>query len=527
MRLAGRQPFLLLAVCLIGALFAAPLGYLLVRNLSEGGAFWSTLAERSTLEALGRSLILAVAVSAACALIGGGAAWLVVRSDLPGRRAWRLLLPLPLVIPSFIGAFALIAAFSPGGLLSELLGTTSLPSIHGFPGAFAVLTLLSYPFVFLPVAARLLQLPRNLEESALLLGRRPAAVFARVVFPQVRGALAAGTLLVFLYTLSDFGAVQLLRYDTLTREIYATRLLDPATSLALSLQLGVLALVVVFAGRILSRSSSPAARIGGPARLVPLGPWKAPAVAAVALLTILALVAPVAVLCYWALRGLVRGSTRASALVTDAGSLLEPLGNTAAVSLAAAVVAVVVVLPIAYLVTTRRSAIGEVANGLVVSGFALPGLVTALALVFWTLNAPGPLGALYQTLPLLVIAYVLHFAAQSMRTASVAVANVPPRLVEAARTLGVSRARRFRSVELPLMAPPLIAGGGLVLLSAMKELPATLLLAPAGFQTLATKIWVATEDAFLADASLASLVLIALSGVLTWVFVIRRAAAVS
>ncbi len=164
---------------------------------------------------------------------------------------------------------------------------------------------------------------------------------------------------------------------------------------------------------------------------------------------------------------------------------------------------------------------------MVVGGFALPGLVIALALVFWTLGAPEPFASLYQTLPLLVGAYVLHFGALALGTAQVAVAGIPRSLEDAARVLGGGRLRRFARVELPLMAPGLAAGAGLVLLSAMKELPATLLLAPAGFPTLATRIWSAAEDAFWADASLAALALVAVSGVLTWLLLIRRGRAVA
>lgn len=521
----ARAPWLSAAAAVVAVLFAAPLVYLVVRSASERGAFLSALSTGS-LGPLGRSLLLASSASAACAVIGTGAAWAITRTDLPGRRVFRLLLPLPLVIPSFIGAFALLAAFAPGGLLEETFGVGWLPAVDGFPGAFAVITLLSYPFVFLPVAARLAHLDRSLEESAQLLGRRPLAVFAHVVLPQARSAIVAGALLVFLYALSDFGVVQLLRYDTLTRAIYASRLLDPPLSLTLSLELGLLALAVVGLERLAARKGArrDLRRLRDPL-VVPLRRWRWPAAGLVTLLVSLALAAPVAVLVVWAVRGLVRGSTRASALVSNAGDLVGPALNTTLVSVVAAAAAVALVVPIAYLAVRRRSRVGTLASALVVGGFALPGLVIALSLVFWTLDAPGPIGALYQTLPLLVFAYVVHFGAQSMGTAEVAVSSIPRQLDEAALALGARRARRFLRVELPLMTPTLLAGAGLVMLSTMKELPATLLLAPPGFQTLATKIWTATEDAFLADASLAALVLVALSGVLTWLLVVRRAAA--
>ncbi|MFQ5425877.1 MAG: ABC transporter permease, partial [Gaiellales bacterium] len=195
------------------------------------------------------------------------------------------------------------------------------------------------------------------------------------------------------------------------------------------------------------------------------------------------------------------------------------------VSVVTGLLAVVVVLPVAYATVRRRSRIGEAAGAMITGGFALPGLVVAPSLVFWALGAPGPIGALYQTTPLLVLAYVINFGALAMRTSQVAVAGVPGQMTDAARLLGAGRLRRFTRVELPLMVPGLLAAGGLVLLSTMKELPATLLLAPPGFQTLATKIWAATEQAFLAEASVAALVLVALSAILTYTLVIRRATA--
>jgi iron(III) transport system permease protein len=521
-----RAPVSLVAVsAVVACLFATPLAYLAVRGLTEGGtlAVW---ASGATLGPLARTLLLGVSVAAASAVLGTALAWLVARTDLPGRRAARLLLPLPLVMPSFIAAFALLAAFAPGGLLAGLLeplGVERLPAFEGFWGALYVLTLFTYPYVYLPVAARLGQLPASLEESARLLGRGPAAVFRTVVAPQAAGAVWAGTLLVFLYTISDFGAVQLLRYHTLTSSIYASRVFDRPGALAQSLLLGLLAVVVVAAERSATRGARPGRlAAGGRSLWVPLGRWRAPAVALVAGVVGLALVAPVGVLAFWAVRGLAAGSTRAGALVTDAGELALPAAHTAAMAVLAALVALVAVVPVAYLTVRHASRLAGTANAVIVGGFAVPGLVVALALAFWTLQAPWPLAALYQTQALLVFAYVVHFGSQALRAAQVAVAAVPSRLDDAARTLGAGRLRRLRTVDLPLATPGLLAGAGLVLLSTMKELPATLLLAPPGFETLATRIWNATEDAFLADASLASLFLLALSGVLTWFLVVRR-----
>ena len=509
----------------VAALFAAPAAYLVMKNLSAPRAFWSAVSDSGALAALGRSLLLATTVCLSASVVGTLAAWAVTRTDVWGRRLWRLLLPLPLVIPSFTGAFVLLAAFAPGGVLEALLaplGVGRLPSVRGFAGSFVVLTLFTYPYVYLPVAARLRQLPASLEESAALLGTRARKVFWTIVLPQARGAILAGALLVFLYTVGEFGVVQLMRYDTVTRVIYSTRLLDQATSLALSLQLGVVAALVVGLERLVTRGGNPESRRTSGALQIRLGRWRLPAAVSLGSLVGLALGTPVAVLAWWTGRGLLAGSAPAGSLTAGSSGLLAPVVNTAAVSIAAALGAALLVLPVAYLTVRRRSAVGAVANVVVVGGFALPGLAVALAIVFWATAAPGPLGLLYQTTPLLVLAYVVHFGAMALRSAQAALASIPAAVEDAARVLGASAARRFLAVELPLMAPGLLAGGGLVLLSSMKELPATLLLTPPGFQTLATRIWGATESAFFVDASIASLLLIALSGVLTWLLVIRR-----
>jgi iron(III) transport system permease protein len=171
--------------------------------------------------------------------------------------------------------------------------------------------------------------------------------------------------------------------------------------------------------------------------------------------------------------------------------------------------------------TTRRpNAPSQVAAAAVIGGFAIPGLVIALALAVLTLNTPA-LNGWYQTLPVLVGAYVIHFGSQAMASTESAVRAVPNDLRESSVLLEPSRTRRWARVDLPLMRPGLVAGGGLVMLATLKELPATLLLAPIGFTTLATEIWGAYEEGFYATTGVASLVLIALSAALTWALVLR------
>ena len=503
----------------LGAVFVVPIGYLLVRNLGEG---FAGVFERDAVAPLGRTLALATTVSCTTSVVGTMLAWLVVRTDLPGRRFWRLVAPLPLVVPSFVGAFCFLAAFTDGGLVERYvlspLGIDASWRIEGFGWSVLVLTLFTYPYVYLPVAARLAALPRSIEESARVLGRTPRRTFVEVVLPQVKGAIVAGALLVFLYSLSDFGAVQLLRYDTLTRSIYAaTQSFDERSAFGSSLLLAAAAIAVVVGERRWSERSGrrEAHGVGRDPVRYRLGRGRLPAAGAVGGVLTAALFAPVAVLVQWTVRGIVNG--------TDLHA--ERLGpatlHSAQYGVVGAAIAVVLVLPAAYLtVRYPTSWWSRVVNAMITSAFALPGLVLGFAFVNVALADRVP-ELLYQSTTLLIVAYVVHFGVQALRANQVAVGGVPPRLGEAARSLGARPLERMWRIDLPLMRSGLAAGGGLVMLSIMKELPVTLLLHPSETDTLTIQIFSATDSAFYAQAGLFALVLVALSATLTWFVTIR------
>jgi iron(III) transport system permease protein len=508
---------------LVAVAFALPAAYVLWRAASLGSDLGELVDEAGA--PLWRTVQLAVLVSASTAVLGTGLAWLLVRTDVPLARLWRALAPLPLVFPSFVGAAAFLAGLAPDGVLREalaLVGYDAPRRFRGLGASWLVLTLFTYPYVYLPVAARLAALPPSLEESARLLGDGPRRMFRRVVLPAARSSILGGTLLVFLYSLSEFGAVQLLGYDTLTRLVYATRLVDQAQSFAAATLLLVMAAAAVLVERRLRGGGVRTAAAARRARPVALGRWRLPALGLVLAVLALALVVPVLSLGQWAWRGFGHDPRPLSAFGDELGALGGPAWTTAWLGLVAGALAVAVVLPAALLTARRRTRLAPVLDVAVLAGFAVPGLVIALSLAFWSLRVE-PFDRLYQTAPLLIVAYVVHFGSQALRSAEVAVGAVPGRLAESARLLGAAPWRRALTVHLPLMRPGLLAGGGLVLLSTVKELPATLLLAPTGTETLATRVWSSFEEGFLAEAGLAALVLLAVSGVLTWLFVLRRA----
>jgi iron(III) transport system permease protein len=508
--LGGRRPpaLLLAASALVAILAALPALYLAIVVAGELDSAWEAIWDLRTLELVLRSAGLAAAVTATAIAIAVPIAWLTTRTDLPGRRVWATLATLPLVIPSYIGAYLFVSAFGPRGALQGLLeplGVDRLPSIYGFWGAWLVLTLFTYPLILLTVRAALRGLDPQLEEAARAMGRPPLQVFRTVVLPQLRPAIAAGALLVSLYVLADFGAVSIMRFNSFTREIYITfsSSFDRTGAAALGLLLVVLTFgMLVLYTRARSRLRFHRATPGTarPAGAVPLGPWRWPALAFCAAVVCLALVLPVGLLLHWATQGL-GGDVALGNVAVDAGNSLL------AASLAAAAAAALAIL-IALIVVRFPSAISAGVERISYAGYALPGIVVAVALVFFGVRVAPPL---YQSLAMLVIALTLHFLPLAIGSVSAALLQVPPRLEEAGRALGRGPLSVFRTITAPLAIGGVAAGAALVFLNAVKELPATLLLAPIGFETLALDIWHQTTTGFFEAGAIPALVLLAIS----------------
>lgn len=512
-------PLLRLLGLLVGASAALPLVYLVWRTNELGWAeAWRIASSDRTRRLLWSTLQLAVSVTAASVLISVPLAWLTTRTDLPLRRFWVVVTALPLAIPTYVGAWAMIGALGPRGMLQgglERFGVTQIPSIYGFWGAFVVLTLFSYPYVLLTVRAAYRRLDPSLEEASRTLGRGSFPTFMRVVLPQLRPSIVAGSLLVSLYTLSDFGAVSMLRYDTFTRAIFVQYrgALNRGSAAVLGLVLVVLTISVLAAEqRFRGREQLHRLHGGGARRssVVRLGRWRWVATTAVGILTFVALVMPMSVIGYW----LWRGARVGEPVLPD----LSLITNSLTVSLFGALVAVAAALPVAMLVVRHPGRFSRMIERLSWSGYALPGIVVALALVFFgARRAPWA----YQTMGMLVFAYTILFLPQAIGAIRASLLQVTPSLEEASRVLGSGPGATFRKVVLPLSRPGVTAGGALVFLTCMKELPATLLLAPTGFSTLSTRIWNATSEGFLARAAGPALALVLLSSLPMAVLVSR------
>ena len=499
-----------IAAGLVAALLLLPPGYLLLRALGESQSAWKTLLRPQTIQILGRTLWLALTVTLTSVLIAVPLAWLTVRTDLPLRRMWAILTPLPLVIPSYVGAYLAVSALGPRGLLQQVLerafGVERLPQIYGFPGALFVLTLMSYPYVLLTVRVALQHMDPALEEAARSLGKNGWATFSQITLRHLRPAIGAGSLLVALYTLRDFGAVSLLRYNTFTRSIYIQfNSFDRSSAATLALVLVALTfLILMFEARTRGRARYYQSGVGvvRPPTRFELGRWRWPATIFCGLIVLVSLILPAGVLLYWFVRGIESIDTvRALGLAT---------WNSVLGSALAAIVTVVAALPIAILAVRAWSRRSQMLERVTYSAFALPGIVVALALVFFGANYALPL---YQTLPMLLAAYAILFIPQALGTVRSSLLQVHPSLEETARSLGRNQWQVLMRVTIPLVRPGLLAGAALVFLTTMKELPATLLLAPLGFKTLSTSVWSAVSEAFFAQAAAPALLIMLVSSV--------------
>jgi iron(III) transport system permease protein len=513
---SGRRPPWWLWAAGIAVLIpvTVPVVFLFAKVFGASAAAWDALIDLRTGRLILSSALLVALVTATSLVIGVAAAWVVNRTTIGFAAGWAVLLSLPLVIPSYVIALSYLAAGGPRGLIADLTGFP-IPLVVGLPGAWLALTLSTYPYVFLIAATALRRQDPALEEAAAGLGASSLRVFRSVTVPLLRPALGSAALLVGLYTLSDFGAVSLMRYDTFTRVIYAQYAgrLDRTPAAVLSAVLILIALAMIVAegrtrGKATYASRRPGRRVGRRA-LRPVGNIAAhvflSAVVAAGVMV------PVGVLGAWFLRGIAAGEVAGVGWGAITGSVVGS-GLAALIAMAAAVP--VVVLAVRYPSPSTR----WIERSVFVT-FSLPHITVAMAVVVVSITILGPL---YQSLTLLVVVYAAVFLAQATGPTRAALLQVDPSLEEASRSLGKGQFATLGAVTLPLIGRGILAGGALVFLTTMKELPVTLILRPTGFDTLAIRIWSAAQELFYARAAAAALLLLVVSAVPMYFLVIRN-----
>jgi iron(III) transport system permease protein len=501
-------PFLIVGI-IVSFAMVLPLIYLGLRASEAGVGILNILASYRTIEVFANSAVLALVVTALSAVIAVAAAFLTVKTDLPWKKFWSVMFVLPLAIPSFVGSFALIATFAPrGSVLQNLLaplGVEVLPSIYGWPGAIMALTLFTYPYIFLTARTSLRGMDPAIEEVSRSLGHNIRSTIRHVTLPHLYPSIAAGSLLVAFYVLSDFGTPALMRFDSFTRIIYVEYQLafDRSSAAILSLLLvALVGLILYFEHRVRGRATYYSLGPGTKRQptIISLGRWKLVALAFCILIVTLAIFVPVGVLLYWFLQGVAVGETPPNiGLVTL---------NTLYVAVLATLVIAALALPMALLVVRFPNKSTSLIEKISYLGFAMPGIVVALALVsFGAKHLP----VLYQSMPMLIFAYMVLFIPLSIGTIRSSLLQISPKVEEAARSLGMSAGRTMMTVTIPMAKTGLLAGAALVILTIMKELPATLLLSPIGFKTLATQVWTGAETASFAYAAAPALILVGIS----------------
>ncbi len=510
-----RAPALDELVAIVIALIAlGPLAYLVWRSWQGSENALAALQHPRTVTLLLRSLGLAAAVAGTSVLLALPLAWLTERVAVPGRRALAILFALPMAVPSYLMAYAVVATLGPRGALAELtgrvLGIERLPEIYGFFGAWLTLTLVTYPYVYLAVRASLRGIDPSFEDAARLLGRGRLATFWSITVPLLRPGLVSGMLLVALYVLSDFGAIAILRYPTLTYSIYNQYRLsfDRAAAAGLALLLVACTSLLVLVERQWRRRAA-FFRTAGSSRPAPRARpsvWAWGLAGFGLLISGVALGLPAGVALYWWLRARRLGEV----LPGVSESFVHSLG----ISLAAAIVTVALAFPVARAIVRGASRLTRLLDLPLWIAYSLPGIVLALALV--SLSAQF-LPILYQTLPLLLLGYALRFLPEAVGTVRAVLVQQSPRWEEAARTLGLRPWQAWFRIQLPLALPGALSAVLLVFLTTVKELPVTLLLSPIGFMTLATMIWNATADAYWSHAALPTLLLLG-TGVIPMAF---------
>ncbi|MDJ0333985.1 iron ABC transporter permease [Salinibacterium sp. G-O1] len=492
------------ALLIAAGLCLPPLVVLLVESVTAGTA--SGIPAGRLIELLSGTVQLIVVVTIGAVILGTIAALLVSRTNLSGRRMFSLLVMVPLALPAYLLALSLVSLGGGAGLISQLLaplGLGPVPVAQGLWAAAICLIVSNLPIVHALVVTALNRLDPALEESARLVGDPPFRVFFRVILPQLRTPLTTAACIVSLYTLSDFGAVSVLRYDTFTRAVYSQFRggVDLASAFSLVGVLISMATVLIVLQTILGGRPMPVASRARPPLALRLSlPGRIAARAALWCVVLLSLIVPVATLTVWAVRGLISG-----VLV---GPIIAETANTLQLALVAAVVTTLIAIPIALSSYRGTSRLGRIAETLPWITHSLPHLAIGVGFLIVSLALPP---VFYQSSTMLILVYAAIFLPVAVGAQQLALRQIDPRLFEVSRILGQGAWSTGRRVGVALVWRAAMTGALIVAVLVSQELPATLLLRPTGTETLAIRVWGAVSEGQLTTGSIAALLLMAIS----------------
>lgn len=485
---------------------ALPLLFVLYQSAALNTAEWLGLWSARLPGLLWNTLLLSVLVAIGSFVLGVSSAWLIARREFVGRRAAIWLMILPLTIPTYVFAHIYTTLTQSDGWLGQLwllIFGPGLPNpqLYNVFGVAFILSLAGFSYVFLLVSDALTRSRIDVEEAARLHGLSPRQVFWRISLPMLRPAIAAGIALVVLHVLSDFGAVSMLRYQTFTLSIYLqmSGRFDMQAAAGLSLVLVLLSLTFLVLERFF-RDRQRYYSSGNARRVVPR---KASLPEQVLIwlwlggITLFAFVLPVAWMVVWSYEAW------QEALIGD--QFWAYVRNSLTVSVAAATLATMAALPVALFHARLRNRVSQTYIHMSSVGFVLPGPVIALGILTFVLSV---MPWLYGGLLVLVLAMLIRFLPLSVQAQEAAVQQLTPSVEEAGRSLGASPWENLRRVVIPMLKTGLISSWVLVFIDTLKELPATLLLRPTGFDTLPVRIWIEASEEMLELAAPAALMLV-------------------
>ncbi len=442
--------------------------------------FWNTV-----------SLTLGVVV--VTTLVSYPLAWLSTRSDIPAKKFITMIGVLPLALPGYVVAYAILGLGGDNGTLAMVFGL-EISRLTGYWGSLLAVSLYTFPYLFLNLRAGFLGLDPSTEEAARSLGYSSFQILRKVTIPQLRPSFLAGILIITLYVLGDFGAVSLMRFETLSYSLYIQyaasfdRIYAAIIALIL-ISITVVVLVLEYKllkGLLFYRAGT---GTGRKMRESKLGKLRWISYGFVGAIILFSLIIPIFTILYWMAQGV------SPAVWANLGDAIR---SSVLVSAPAAVLSVLMAIPLAYIAVRFPSRTSNILQRFAYLGYATPPLALALAFIFFSLNV---VPVLYQTFALLIFAYALHFLAEAIGPVRSSLYQASPKLEEAAMSLGMNRFKAFLKSTLPLLFNGIIVGASFVFLSAMKELPITFLLAPIGLDTLAVNVWSYSAEGMFAEAA--------------------------
>ena len=510
----------------LAALLALPVAAVIWIALSATESNWPHLVANVLPRALTNTVLLLAGAGALTLAIGTLAAWLITMFRFPGRELADRLLVLPMAMPAYIVAYAYVDLLDYAGpvqtALRQAFGAQSLlahiiPDVRSLGGAIGLFSIVLYPYVYLSARASFIQQSVCALEVARTLGRTAAGTFWAVALPMARPALAAGVALVMMECLNDLGAVQYLGVETLSASIYATW--TQRSNLPGAAQLALVMLVLVVAlllGERRLRGEASFHASTGRFRAIPFetleGWWAAAALAGVLLPVLLGFAVPFFALLRHAMAHV--SDMDGAAFLSSARNSLVLAGLTSAA-------AVILALLIAYAGRLQKSPVTELAARVSALGYALPGTVLAIGLLSplaafdngidsWMRTHFGVSTGLLLSGSLFAVtlALVIRFLAVALGTIEAGLERISPNIDAAAKTLGAGSTASLRRIHLPMLKPAIGAAALLVFVDALKELPATLLLRPFNFETLATRIYSLTAAEQFEEAAIGAIAIV-------------------